>query len=316
MRPARRRRRRGVRVAMLITPGLSKRQAMVRRGAPPGVARGAPLALAEGAPLALDRYGAPVELHPLAQRFAVVADAYERGRPEYAPAIVGAIAAELCVPVGARVLDLAAGTGKLTRALLGAGLEVVAVEPQEELRELLAVRVADAEVVEGVAEAIPLPDATVAAVTVADAFHWFDHAAALAEIGRVLRPGGGLAILTTMPDWGGASWAHEVGTLIAGLRPEHPQFDGPPWREAVRAAGCWCEPWEVRMTVSQPALGARFVDYLASISWIAALEEDERLRLLDRAGAIVAAGETPRELQVHVTIGLTSLSAAVEAERG
>jgi predicted RNA methylase len=76
-------------------------------------------------------------LHPLAERFAGVAGAYERGRPEYAPAVVGAIAAELRIPPGARVLDLAAGTGKLTRALLNAGLDVVAVEPQRPLREVL-----------------------------------------------------------------------------------------------------------------------------------------------------------------------------------
>jgi SAM-dependent methyltransferase len=136
------------------------------------------------------------------------------------------------------VLDLAAGTGKLTRALLGVGLEVVAVEPQPELRELLAASVGSERVREGLAEAIPLPDESVAAVTVADAFHWFDHAAALAEIGRVLRPGGGLAVLSAVPDWSGASWAHEVGTLIAGMRTEHPKFDGATLA-GVRACGRW-----------------------------------------------------------------------------
>ena len=176
-------------------------------------------------------------LHPLAAEFADVAGAYERGRPEYAPAVVGAIAAELRIPVGAAVLDLAAGTGKLTRALLSAGLDVVAVEPQLPLRELLNASVGRERVRAGLAEEIPLPDASVAAVTVADAFHWFDPEVALGEIRRVLRPGGGLAVLSTVPDWGGASWAHQVGTLVAGLRPEHPHFDGAPWQDAVRAAG-------------------------------------------------------------------------------
>src|SRR4051812_22493597 len=120
-------------------------------------------------------------LHPLAARFAEVAEAYERGRPEYAPAVVGAIAAELGVPPGAPVLDLAAGTGKLTRALLSTGLDVVAVEPQSALREVLATRVGVERVRDGVAESIPLPDASVVAVTVADSFHWFDHAVALGE---------------------------------------------------------------------------------------------------------------------------------------
>jgi SAM-dependent methyltransferase len=244
-------------------------------------------------------------LHPLAAQFAGVAAAYERGRPEYAPAVVGAIVAELQVSPGATVLDLAAGTGKLTRTLLSQGLDVVAVEPQPQLREVLAASVGSDRVWDGLAEAIPLPDASFDAVTVADAFHWFDRARALSEIRRVLRPGGGLALLSTTPDWRGASWAHEVGELLAALRPEHPHFDGPPWQDAVRAAGGWTEPREIRVTTSQPARPERMVDYLVSLSWVAALPEDQRADTLARIDAIVSAGETPAELPLHVRIGLT-----------
>jgi SAM-dependent methyltransferase len=253
-------------------------------------------------------YDARMALHPLSAGFAEVAGAYERGRPEYAPAAVGAVAAELGIPAGGQVLDLAAGTGKLTRALLGVGLDVVAVEPQLELRELLTESVGGERVREGFAEAIPLPDESVAAVTVADAFHWFDHAPALAEIGRVLRPGGGLAVLSAVPDWSGASWAHEVGTMIAGMITEHPKFDGPPWQESVRAAGGWSEPREVRVTTSQPASPERMVDYIASMSWVASLPEDRRAETLAKVEAIVGAGETPPELPIHVVIGLTALA--------
>jgi len=249
-----------------------------------------------------------VDLHPLAARFVDVADSYERGRPEYTPEAAAAIAAELDVAPGARVLDLAAGTGKLTRALLGAGLDVVAVEPQARLREILVAVVGDGRVLDGVAEEIPLPDASVAAVTVADAFHWFDHAAALREIRRVLVAGGGLAVLRVSPDWSGASWAHEVGSLISGLRPEHPQFHGPRWQEAVEAAGCWTSPREVHLTMCQPADPQRVLDYIASISWIAALPEGQREETVTRIGEIVGAGETPDELAVHVTVGLTGLA--------
>ncbi len=247
-------------------------------------------------------------LHPLASQFASVAGAYERGRPEYAPAVVGAIAAELRIPAGAPVLDLAAGTGKLTRALLGAGLDVVAVEPQAPLRDRLAASVGADRVRDGLAESIPLPDGSMAAVTVADAFHWFDREAALAEIARVLCPGGGLAILSTVPDWSGASWAHEVGTLMAGLRPEHPHFDGPPWQDAVRAAGGWTPPRDIRVTTSQPAQPERMVDYLGSMSWVAALPDEQRAETLAQIGAAVASGDTPATLPLHVIIGLTSLA--------
>ena len=235
-----------------------------------------------------------------------MADVYERGRPEYAPAVAGAIVAELGIPAAGPVLDLAAGTGKLTRALLGVGLDVVAVEPQLQLRELLAASVGSARVHEGLAEAIPLPDESVEAVTVADAFHWFDHALALAEIKRVLRPGGGLAVLSAVPDWSGASWAHEVGTLIAGMLTAHPKFDGPPWQESVRAAGGWTEPREIRVTTSQPASPEQMVDYVASMSWVASLPQDQRAETLAKVDAIVNAGETPPELPVHVVIGLST----------
>ncbi len=241
-------------------------------------------------------------LHPLAENFASVADAYESGRPDYPPAVSGAIGAELELRPGARVLDLAAGTGKLTRRLLAGGFDVVAVEPQESLREKLAASVGAERVQAGVAESIPLPDGGVEAVTVADAFHWFDQGPALAEIARVLVPGGGLALVSMAPDWSGASWAQEVGELIGSLRPEHPHFDGPPWPEVVRAAEGWADPWDLRLTRSVAAAPERIVDYVASMSFIAALPAAERETHLARVGEIVAAGETPERLGVHVTI--------------
>jgi SAM-dependent methyltransferase len=247
-------------------------------------------------------------LHPLAVHFPTVAEAYERGRPEYPPAVVGAIAAELRIAPDVPVLDLAAGTGKLTRALLSAGLNVVAVEPQSSLREILTASVGPERVREGFAEAIPLPAESVGAVTVADAFHWFRPAEALAEIGRVLRPGGGLAVISTSPDWSEASWVHEVGTLMANLRPEHPHFDGPPWRETVRDAGGWTPLREVRVSASQAAHPEQILDYIASVSWMAGLPEPQRTETLAQIGAILSAGETPAELPIHVLIGLTALA--------
>jgi SAM-dependent methyltransferase len=192
--------------------------------------------------------------------------------------------------------------------LIAAGLDVIAVEPQGSLRAILARGIGEERVREGVAESIPLAEESVAAVTVADAIHWFDHASALAEIGRVLRPGGGLAVLTTVPDWSGASWAHDVGMLLAGLRPNHPHYDGPQWQAAVRAAPGWGALREFRVTAPQPADPARVLDYVVSISWMAALAEDERAATLSRIGAVIAAGETPAELPVHVVVHVAALA--------
>jgi SAM-dependent methyltransferase len=253
-------------------------------------------------------YASRVTLHPLVQRFAEVADAYERGRPEYPPAVAGALAAELGLRPDAVVLDLAAGTGKLSKALLAAGLDVVAVEPLASLREMLADKIGAERVRDGVAEAIPLGDRSVDAVTVADAFHWFDKRRALAEIGRVLRPGGGLAVLATVPDWGGASWAHELGTLVMRSRPEHPYFDGPGWQEAVHAAGAFTPPREVRVTISQPARPEQIADHVGSMSWIAAMPDGERIATLEAIRTMIREGQTPAELPVHFVIGMTALA--------
>jgi SAM-dependent methyltransferase len=247
-----------------------------------------------------------VALHPLAATFGAVADSYERGRPDYPPAVVGALAAELGLGPGAPVLDLAAGTGKLTRALVAAGLDVIAVEPQPELRAKLEAVLPAERILDGTAEEIPLGDGSVEAVTVADGFHWFRGEEALEEIRRVLRPGGGLAVLTTIPDWSGASWADELGNLINDLRPEHPFFDGPPWSEALTAAGDWTEAREITVTAAQPSEPERIVELFRSMSWVAALPDDEREARTAQVAELVGAGTMPPELPINFILGLSA----------
>jgi SAM-dependent methyltransferase len=246
-----------------------------------------------------------VTLHPLAEGFASVADRYERGRPDYPPAVAGALAAELGLGPGSQVLDLAAGTGKLTRALVGFGLDVTAIEPQESLRDLLAANAPGARVLAGVAEELPLADASIDAVTVADAFHWFDQPRALAEMARVLRPGGGLALVVVVPDWRDASWGRELGELISSSRPAHPHFDGKPWQEALLDAGGWAEPWEVSVIARQRTDAARLVEYVGSFSWIARLPADDQRSLLERVRSIIDAGDAPALLPVRFFLNLT-----------
>ena len=128
--------------------------------------------------------------------FAEVASAYERGRPGYPEEAVRWLAGD----EPRDVLDLGAGTGKLTQALVARGHRVTAVEPLGEMRAQLQTVLPDVTALTGNAEAIPVPDASADVVTSAQAFHWFDHGAALPEIARVLRPGGRLALVWNSRD--------------------------------------------------------------------------------------------------------------------
>lgn len=125
-----------------------------------------------------------------ARSFGSVAERYDRGRPGYPPAAVRWLIGR----EAATVLELGAGTGKLTAELVAQGYDVHATEPDPEMLAVLRNRLPDVPTSEAGAEEIPLPDRSVDVVVVAQAFHWFDHDLALPEIARVLRPGGVLAV--------------------------------------------------------------------------------------------------------------------------
>ena len=128
--------------------------------------------------------------------FDLAAEEYERTRPSYPSELLD----ELPLDSDADVLDLGAGTGKLTRVLVGRYAHVTAVEPLDGMRRILERVVPAAEALPGSAERIPLDDASVDAVFAAQAFHWFDHDVAMPEIARVLRPGGVLCLVWNGPD--------------------------------------------------------------------------------------------------------------------
>ena len=208
--------------------------------------------------------------------FGRVAAAYDRLRPEFAPEAVDYALAKLEIAPGATVLDLAAGTGKLTRALRERVAAVVAVEPDDDMRAYVG---GDARA--GFAEGIPIADSSVDAVFVGDAFVWFDAGRALSEIERVVRRGGGLALLWR--DWFGReepSIPAEVGRLLGDVYVRF-RGAGPPsgaWRDAVaRSAFGPLEhaSFEKRLAIS----GRDLADLELTRSSPAMLDDDERTAL-------------------------------------
>jgi ubiquinone/menaquinone biosynthesis C-methylase UbiE len=214
-----------------------------------------------------------------------VADVYERSRPGYAPAAVEWIAERLPFH---RVLDLGAGTGKLTRQLVPYAREVVAVEPGDEMRRVLQAVVPGVEALFGTAEAIPLPDASVDTITVAQAFHWFEIDDALAEMHRVLRPGGGYGILWN--EWDdGDPLLNAINEVIRPLRPARHDEGGN--RKAQVLASRLFTAYDERSFPNVEHVDAeRVVEQVSSISAIAAAAPTERERALADVRALVGMG--------------------------
>lgn len=218
---------------------------------------------------------------------AATAADYERARPSYPAEALAHVVGHGAIGPGRQVLDLAAGTGKLTRLLLPTGADVVAVEPVPAMRDQFTSGLPSVEVLDGTAEAVPLDDASVDVVTVAQAFHWFDPVKALAEIRRVLRPGGHLFLVWNTRDRR-VSWVKELGDLLvdgddpAAERPYDSYYDvdyGEVIATSSDAFGpveLWSHDWV------QPCDEDLLVARAASVSVVGLLDEPEREVVLDR----------------------------------
>jgi SAM-dependent methyltransferase len=235
-------------------------------------------------------------VHSAAARgFARSVDAYERARPEYPPVAIAWLAQVLDLRPGRVVVDLAAGSGKLTRPLAELGCEVIAVEPVAEMRAAIGPA---ARAIDGMAEAMPLPDDSADAVTVGQAFHWFDGPAALAEIERVLRPGGALALVwNRRPDESSALWA-AITELMAPYRGDTPSHGTGRWRDAFAGR----ELTERRFEFTQRLDADRLADRVGSTSFVAALDDADRVPLLARVRALADDGpvEVPYVCELHL----------------
>lgn len=228
-----------------------------------------------------------MSVHPIAAAgFGASADAYERGRPGYPSAAIWWLARRLPVKAGVTVVDLAAGTGKLSRPLVSTGARVIAIEPLEAMRRAIGPGI---EAVEGTAEAIPLPDGSVDAVSVGQAFHWFDGELALAEIHRVLRPNGMLALL-----WNTRRMEDAIHVSIEELIRPHcewvPRHGTGAWREVFARTDLFGPLEEVHFGHEQLLDAEELRTRVASTSAIAAMPEHERAVVLKRVGALAGAG--------------------------
>jgi SAM-dependent methyltransferase len=237
----------------------------------------------------------------LAGSFDAAADVYARARPSYPE-----IALDWLLPAGARdVLDLGAGTGKLTAQLVGRGLTVTAVEPSDRMRAQLSDALADRVVaLPGRAEEIPLADGCLDAVLVAQAWHWVDSAAAIPEVARVLRPGGRLGLLWNLRD-DRVAWVAELSRILVqtdarsdaqrpGIEPPFgatERFDTPPWTQTLTPDG--------------------LVELAASRSYVITLDESRRGALLQRVRELAA---NHPELAGHTEIALPYITECVRAE--
>jgi SAM-dependent methyltransferase len=234
-------------------------------------------------------------------------DDYERGRPGWPPGVV-----ELPgLPPQATVLELGAGTGRLTRLLVSVFEEVIAVEPKERMRRRLVALCPEARVVAGSAEEIPLEDRSVDAVFAAEAFHWFDGERALTEIARVLRPRGALVLMWNLP---GGTTEPSIAAVEQLLRERGPKkgeitydpldlnpsrYESGEWRLAF-AASPFDELQEARLANPQTIDRDGLVAFFASMGWIDELCEVDRLALVDQVRSLLLAAEYRRLWETHV----------------
>lgn len=209
------------------------------------------------------------ESTPASLSFGAQAAAYERGRPSYPPEAI-----DWLLPPGARdVLDLGAGTGKLTTRLVERGLDVVAVDPIPEMLEVLTHSLPDTPALLGTAEEIPLADDSVDAVLVAQAWHWFDPDRAVSEVARVLRPGGRLGLVWNTRDER-SGWVKDLGDIIG--------HENDPFTDEVSLPAPFADVGRHHVEWTSYLTPQALIDLVASRSYCITSPTEVRTRTLDR----------------------------------
>ncbi|SIO67179.1 class I SAM-dependent methyltransferase [Paraburkholderia phenazinium] len=226
--------------------------------------------------------------HAAAEGYTTTADNYVRGRPDYPPGVADWLRDALGLRAGRTALDLGAGTGKFTPRLVATGASVIAVEPVAQMRAKLSAALPQVRALAGTAEAIPLPDASVDAVVCAQAFHWFATANALAEIHRVLKPGGKLGLVWNMRD-ARVGWVAQLDQIVNRVEGDTPRYYTGAWRKAFPFDGLG--PLH-EQHFSHGHTGSPedvIVMRVRSTSFVAALPEAERAEIDAQVRALIAA---------------------------
>jgi SAM-dependent methyltransferase len=228
-------------------------------------------------------------VHDVAARgFDSGADAYDRARPSYPAATIAWIVEQLRLGPGVTCCDLAAGTGKLTALLVPSGARLLAIEPVEGMSRRLREHCPAVPVVAGTAEALPLREATLDAVTVAQAFHWFDADRAFAELARTVRVGGRVALVWNARDRS-VDWVDALWSLMDRIEKRAPWRDHERWADSALGDRRGFGPLhEATFRHTQLLDLDGVIDRFASVSHVAVLPEEERAAVLDEIRDVLA----------------------------
>jgi SAM-dependent methyltransferase len=236
-----------------------------------------------------------LSIHEVANAgFGAESDAYERARPSYPPDAVDWLVDALQLPAGGRVCDLAAGTGKFTRLLVPRlqGVELVAVEPVAGMRDLLAASLPDVPVAAATAEAMAFADGSFDGITVAQAFHWFDAPAALAEFHRVLRPHARLTLVWNARDRS-LPWVDEIWSIMDRVEKRAPWRAHDEWRESAFVETPWFgRLHEATFRHEQRLSPGDVVERVRSVSHVAVLPPDQQAAVLDEVRTLLRSHPT------------------------
>ncbi len=227
-------------------------------------------------------------VHEVAEQgFGREAETYERVRPSYPADAVAWLAGNLEIGPGRTVLDVAAGTGKFTRLLVPFGAMIFAAEPVEGMRQSFVTAVPGVPIVAAVAESLPITGGSVDAITVAQAFHWFDADRAFQEFGRVLRPDGRVGLIWNARDRS-SDWVNEVWSIMDRVEKRAPWRDHENWRDSALGERSGFGPIHTATFRHEQLIAPEgVVERIASVSHVAVLPPVEHQRVLNEVRAVL-----------------------------